>query len=236
MKATLRAPFFEIGAKNYMFGERLLEVAKKADACAIKNDIDVIFICPYTDIRLITQATKRLLVFAPYMDSLRAGRGLADILPEGIKAAGASGVMLNHSERPMSLESLEETIARASELDLLTLVCAGSVAQARAVACLSPDIINPEEATLIGSGSVSDADFVKHTTDVIQTINSKIYVEHAAGITSGDEVRELILKGAQGVGVASGIFMADDPLAKVEEMIQAVRETMDRRKGYENNK
>ncbi|MCL2841136.1 MAG: triose-phosphate isomerase [Defluviitaleaceae bacterium] len=219
----LRTPFFEIGAKNFMYGNKLLEVAKAADACAIDNNIDVIFIAPYTDIRMIARSTKRLLVFAPYMDTLRPGRGLADVLPEAIKDAGASGVMLNHSERQISLPVLQQTIERAKELDLITLVCAGSIAEARAVACLSPDIINPEETNLIGSGIVSDSDFVSKSTKAIKEINSNILVEHAAGITKSSQVRKLILAGADGVGSASGIFLADDPIKNVKAFISACK-------------
>ena len=225
-KGIIKTPFFEIGAKNYMYGEELLKVAKAADQAAIEHDIDVIFIAPYADIRLLAEHTRRLLIFAPYMDSLRPGRGLAAILPEGIKAAGAKGVMLNHSEKPMTLPELEATIKRAKELDLLTLVCAGSIQEAQAVACFAPDIINPEESELIGSGSVSDADFVERSTQAIRQINPHILVEHAAGITTGQQVESLILAGADGAGAASGVFKAEDPLAKSQEFILAVRKAI----------
>ncbi len=43
--------------------------------------------------------TKHLIVLAPYMDTLRPGRGMADILPEGLKEAGAKGVVINHCEK-----------------------------------------------------------------------------------------------------------------------------------------
>jgi len=114
MKTKIRAPFFETSVKNYIYGDAVLAYAKVADAAAKEYDIDVIFVAPYTDIRWICENTERLIVFAPYMDAIRPGRGIADVLPEALKAAGAKGVVLNHSERPMTLNALKKTIDRAN--------------------------------------------------------------------------------------------------------------------------
>ena len=97
------------------------------EAAAIKYDIDAIFIAPYTEIRRIAENTTRIFVFAPYMDTLRPGRGMADVLPEALKDAGAKGVLLNHCERPMTLPQIKETIDRANELGLITFACADSI-------------------------------------------------------------------------------------------------------------
>ena len=88
MKQQIRTPFFEIGVKNYIYGDDVLALAKAADAAALRYDIDVLFIAPYVDIRRIAENCENLIVFAPYMDTLRPGRGIADVLPEAISAAG----------------------------------------------------------------------------------------------------------------------------------------------------
>ena len=77
----------------------MLEYAKAAEAAAEKYDIDVLFITPCVEIRRIAENTERLILLAPYMDTLRPGRGMADILPEALKAAGAKGVVVNHCEK-----------------------------------------------------------------------------------------------------------------------------------------
>ena len=46
MKPVIRTPYFEIGTKNYIYGDTVLEYAKAADAAAGKYDIDVLFITP----------------------------------------------------------------------------------------------------------------------------------------------------------------------------------------------
>ena len=91
MRPRIRTPYFEIGIKNYIYGDAILELAKVADAVSEKYDIDVLFITPVTELRRVAENTKNLIVLAPYMDTLRPGRGMADILPEGIKLLKVKG-------------------------------------------------------------------------------------------------------------------------------------------------
>ena len=225
MKQKIRAPFFEIGIKNYIYGDQALEYAKAADAAARKYDIDVLFIAPAVEIRRICENTRNLIVLASYMDTLRPGRGMADVLPEGLKAAGAKGVVVNHCEKPMSLPAIQKTIDRANELDFLVFACADTIAEAKAIAQLHPDIINPEPNELIGGsgGGVSGMGYVRESIEVIKNIYPDIYVEQAAGITNGQQVYDFIMAGSDAAGAASGIINAADPIAMIDEMIAAVR-------------
>jgi triosephosphate isomerase len=164
------------------------------------------------------------------MDTLRPGRGIADVLPEAICAAGAKGVVINHCERPMSLSAIKQTIDRANELNLLSFVCADSITEAKAIAQFHPDIINPEPTELIGSGKTSSLDYVMQTISVIKEVFNDIIVEQAAGITNSRQVYELILAGAEGVGMASGIFTAPDPFKMIDEAVASVRNAFNDRK------
>ena len=228
MKPQIRTPYFEIGTKNYIYGDTVLEYAKAADAAAEKYDIDVLFITPCTEIRRVVENTKHLIVLAPYMDTLRPGRGMADILPEGLKAAGARGVVINHCEKPMSLPAMKATIDRARELDFLVFACADTVDEAKAIAQLHPDILNPEPSELIGgTGGVSDMGYVKEMLREIKAIDPNIMVEQAAGITNGQQVYDFIMAGSEAAGAASGIMNAKDPIAMIDEMIAATRRAAD---------
>ena len=227
IKHKIRVPYFEVGVKNYIFGDDVVEMGKHLENLSIKYDIDIIYIIPYMEMRDVARMTDRLIVFAPYMDILRPGRGMGLILPEGIKAAGAKGVLMNHCERPMTLSSIKKTIDRANELDLLSLVCADSVAEARAIAELHPDIIAPEPDELIGSGTASDLSYVMDVTKAIKAIAPDILVEQAAGITKGEQVYNFLMAGSEGTGAGSGIFNAKEPYAAAEEMISAVRKASD---------
>ena len=71
MKTKIRTPYFEIGTKNYVWGDKLLEYAIAADRAAEKYDIDVLFICPALEGRRVAENTKNLKVCVTYMDTLR---------------------------------------------------------------------------------------------------------------------------------------------------------------------
>lgn len=223
----IKPPFFEIGPKAFMYGDRMLKLAKAADRAAAKYDVRIILTPQPTDIYLLAKETEHLLIFAQHMDPVKVGRGNGSILAEALKAAGAHGVILNHAEKPMTLADLSKAIQRADEVGLVTMVCADSIKEAEAIAQLSPNIIVPEPTELIGTGVTSDEEYVIATTSTIKKINPDIEVLQAAGITNGRDVYKTIKAGADATGTTSGIMKAEDPEAMMEEMIRAVRTAWD---------
>lgn len=225
----VKLPFFEIGPKSYLYGDDILDLAKAADAASEKYGVDIIFTTPIVDIRRVREATKNIHVFAPHMDPIVPGRGLADVLPESLVAAGADGVMLNHCEKPISFETLEKTIERANEVGLTTIVCADSLADASKIATLAPDIIVAEPSELIGTGVSVGKEYVEAATRSVKDVNPDVLVLTAAGIANGEDVYNTIVAGADATGSSSGVAKAKDRAAMVDEMIAAVRRAWDER-------
>ncbi len=225
-----KPPYFEVGVKNYLYGDDVLKLALAAEIASKQYDIDVLFIAPYADIRRVRANTRRLFVLSPYMDLLKPGRGLADVLPESIKAAGADGVVLNHSEKPIPFGQLRQSIERARQLELLSFVCADTISEAQAVAHFHPDIINPEPSERIGKAADGiDLEFVKESIRAVKEIDPNILVEQAAGISNGQMVYDLIYAGAEAAGAASGICCAPDPCRMLDEMVRMTRKAADDR-------
>ena len=202
---NIRPPFFEIGPKAIIWGEEMLALAKVIDKTAMKYDLDVIVTPQYTDIKLLADNTERIFVFAQHMDALVPGRGLGSVLPEAVKAAGAKGVMLNHAEKPLDLETLEKTIRRADEVGLATIVCADTVEDIKRIAQMAPNLIVAEPTDLIGTGVRSDSNYVLETIKTVHDINPEIMVLQGAGISNGQDVYNTIKLGAQATGSTSGI-------------------------------
>ena len=225
----MEPPFFEIGPKNYLFGDQILDLARIADEAAEKYDVRVIFTTPYTNIERVASSVKNLKVFAPHMDDIPVGRGLACVLPESIKAAGAVGVMLNHSERPLPSSTLARTLKRARELGLLSIVCADSMDETRAIAQMHPDLMITEPTELIGTGHAADLSYVKTSVDAIESIDPNIGILVGGGISSGEDVYKTIMAGADATGSSSGIVKAANPAAMVDEMLGALRQAWDDR-------
>ena len=226
---VLKPPFFEIGPKNYLFGDQILDLARIADEAAAKYDVRVIYTTPYADIRRVAENVKNLKVFAPHMDDIPVGRGLACVLGESLKAAGAVGVMLNHAERPLPSSTLVRTLNRARELGLMSIVCADSMAETRAVAQMHPDLMITEPTELIGTGQAADLSYVKTSVDAITAIDPNIGILVGGGISNGNDVYNTIMAGADATGSSSGIVKAADPGAMVHEMLAALRHAWDDR-------
>lgn len=225
----LEPPFFEIGPKNYLYGDQIVDLARIADEIAAKYRVRVIYTTPYVNIAEVVSKTRHIHVFAPHMDCIPVGRGLACILPESIRAAGAEGVMLNHAEKPLSLSSLNKTLARARELSLLTIVCADSIPETKAVAQLAPDLMITEPSELIGTGEACTVSYVQQSFHAVIDVNPNIGVLVGGGISSGQDVYNTIMAGADATGSSSGIIKAPDPAKMVDEMLCALREAWDER-------
>lgn len=222
-------PFFEVGPKVYSYGDKLLELALFADELSILYGVKIIFTPQYVDIPLLSNRTKNIFVFAQHMDPVRPGRGVGEILPEAIKEAGADGVMLSHAEKKLPLPVIEQTMERAHEVELATMVCADTLADAEVIARMKPDIIIVESPALIEGGQreVEDQQAIRIVNEAVWKMNPPTRVLHGAGINSAQDVYNVILNGAQGTGSTSAIFKSTDPAQTLAEMIKAVHQAWD---------
>jgi triosephosphate isomerase (TIM) len=223
----LRPPLFEIGLKGYIYGKEALELAREADRLSEKYNIGIIFDPQYVDIPIIAGETNNIYVFSQHMDPLKPGRGLGGILPEALKEAGASGTLLNHAEKRLTLSHISRAIDRADEVGLATLVCADTPEEAAAIALLRPNMILAEPPDLIGADKAVGKDFIQKTKKLVKVIDPDIIIFNSAGIKNADDVRNVIIQGAEATGSTSGILKAGDPFRMMEEMISALREAWD---------
>lgn len=223
----IREPFFEFGPKCYMYGNKLLEVAKGLDRLSEKYDIDIILDIPDTEIRNIASNVGRLHVYSQHMDSLPVGRGMGRTLPEAVRAAGAVGVVLNHAEHKLTMDEIKEAIKRADEVGLATMVCADSIDEVKAVAKLGPNILVAEPTELIGTGKPADKEYVDEVIRCIRQVNPRIKPFPSAGISRGEDCYNIIKAGSAASGCSSAIAKAKDPLTLAEEMISGVRRAWD---------
>jgi triosephosphate isomerase len=226
-------PFFEIGPKAYAYGRAIVDLARRADALGRDHGVQVIITPQAVDIAPVAAAVTSALVFAQHMDSLPVGRGVGSVLPEAVKAAGASGVLLNHVERRLSRDEIARTVRRAAEVSLATMVCADDARDAAEIAALHPAVIIVESPELIAGGRRDDAErrAIAAANEAIWRVDPAVRVLHGAGINDASDVAAVIAAGAEGTGSSSAIFTAADPAAMLEAMIRAVRDAWDRTHG-----
>lgn len=205
---------FVINFKTYKesSGKNALELAKKIESV----DKNIIVVPQATDIRMIAEKIKNP-VFAQHIDTAIAGSCTGHITAGAVKDAGASGTLINHSERPLDLERIEKTVKIASEMGLETVVCVPSVDMLKKVVPIRPDFIAIEPPELIGSGiAVSRAQ--PYIIESALKEKRDIPLLCGAGITNGEDVRRAIELGVDGILVASAIVKSKNAVNVVEDM------------------
>ena len=203
-----------------------VQLAKYAEQASKKFGVTVAVAPQTADLRLVSQRTK-IPVFAQHIDPIKPGSHTGHVLAESVLEAGASGVLINHSERRLEAGIIEDIITRARGLKLTTVVCANTSTIAAAVASLGPDMIAVEPPELIGSGiAVSKAkpEIITDTVSRIRRISNDVIILCGAGITSGEDVKEALRLGTQGVLVASGIVKAKNQAVAIEDLAEACRQ------------
>lgn len=220
-------PIILLNLKTYeqSMGQKSIDFARIAERVYEKTGISIAIAPQIIDIAALTVSSETP-VFSQHIDPVYYGKYTGHILPEAVAEAGAIGTLLNHSERQIPLEQIEESIKRATEVDLMTVVCVDTVETAKKVALLNPDAIAIEPPELIGSGiSVSTAqpDIVSGAVEAVHTINPDVKVLCGAGITNGEDASAALDLGAKGILVASGVVKAEDPYKALLELARAMQ-------------
>jgi triosephosphate isomerase len=220
----IRPPVFEIGLKGYLWGADALRLAREADRLADELGIAVVFDPQAVDIPAIAGGTSHIHVWAQHMDPFPPGRGVGGVLGEALRDAGATGTLLSHSEKRMSVEDIASAIGRAHENGLGTMVFADSPSDAARLAGLGPDIVLAEPPDLIATGVSAGnvmADFVRDAVAAVRGVDPRILVMSGAGVTGPEDVDRMMRLGLDGTGSSSGILRAADPVATMRAMLEA---------------
>ncbi len=136
--------------------------------------------------------------------------------------AGATGALLNHSERRLRLADLDRSCSTADRVGLSTVVCANNPAQAAAAASIGPDAVAVEPPALIGGDvSVATADpaVVEDSVAAVRRVDPDVATYCGAGVSTGEDVAAAADLGTGGVLLASAVAKADDPREVLEDLV-----------------
>ncbi len=198
-------------------GERALLIARAMEELQGK-DVRFILIPALPDTTYVARNTK-IDVFLQHVDPVEPGARTGKI-PMGLsKVVGVKGVLINHSEDPAKINTIEILVDRAQEMGLETIVCAPDERVAAALSQLQPDFVAVEPPELIGTGiSVSQAkpEVVRKSFEAVRG-RSRLLV--GAGIHSGEDVKRAVELGAEGVLLASAVAKASNPREVLEDLI-----------------
>jgi len=220
-------PFLLVNFKTYLeaTGKRAVELSDKIEAVGRDTGVRVGVAPQFCDIAQVASQVE-IPVFAQHVDPMAPGAFTGHVLAESVKAAGAAGTIINHSERTIRLLDIEKSVEHAREVGLATVTCASTARLAAAVALSEPDIVAIEPPELIGSGravSKERPELITESVRRIRNVNPNVKILCGAGITTGEDVYAALKLGTQGILVASGVVKAPKPEDVIMDFCQAVR-------------
>lgn len=224
--SKLNLPAIIVNFKCYLesTGDRASALAKICETVSVEKNVTIVAVPQFTDLARIVKETS-IPIFSQHIDSVKPGSFTGHIIGEAVKAAGATGTLINHSERRLSAKDIEVCIIRAKELGLTTVVCADTPEMCKTLAAFKPDIIAIEPPELIGTGipvSKAKPEIVTGAVESVASVAKDIPVLCGAGISTGDDVYAASKLGTKGVLLASGVVKAKNPRSVLVEMADAL--------------
>lgn len=211
-----------VNTKNFKTGAPLLKLAKLIE----KHDLHTILAVPATDIHNLTIHTS-LTIFGQHMYYTSAPTSTGHIIVESIKAAGAQGVLLNHSEHPLESDILKKTVEQCKKAKITSIVCADSLESVKKIAQLRPSAIAFEDPTLINTGKSITQYKSKELAQCIHYLKGKPIVPLCgAGISSIKDVQVAYALGCKGVLIASAIANTKNPEAFIKDLAHWEKEML----------
>ena len=205
-------------------GADAVELTRMVERVADAVHIKIIPVVQSSDIKEVVSITK-LEVWTQKIDPFDFGAHTGAVLPEAVYEDGAVGTFLNHSEAKLgSFEALKNSVKRADEVGLKTLVFAGNIEELKKILRLKPTFASYEPPELVGSETTSVA---KAKPEIISKAvklakNKGIPLVVGAGIKSAQDVRKSIELGCTGVAVASDVVSSTDPEKELLDLVRGL--------------
>lgn len=206
-------------------GDSALRLAEICEDISNEYSVKIAVAPQVADIHMISEAVK-IPVYAQHVDGVGYGGFTGHVIAASIKAVGASGSLINHSECRLKLAEIEASLLACKSSGLTSIICTNNVATTRAAAALEPDYVAVEPPELIGSGipvSKADPDIVRDSVDAVKDIAPNVAVLCGAGITRGEDLLAALDLGSEGVLLASGIIKAKDQMKALEDLVTGAK-------------
>jgi triosephosphate isomerase len=220
----LSTPVIVVNFKAYreVEGTKALDIARLCESVSRTSGIAIAVCPPSTELGYVARNVS-IPVLSQNSDPHAPGSSTGWTTPSMVKASGAVGTLINHSEHRTSVKIIAETVELCRGCGLTTIVCADTAKLAAEIAACRPDMIAVEPPELIGGDiSVTDAnpEIVERTVDSVRSVDRDISVLCGAGVKTGKDVKKALELGADGVLLASGIVRSKDPKAALSDLVR----------------
>jgi triosephosphate isomerase len=221
--APLGRPLFLLNLKVYSetLGAPAERIARDLEELGSEQGVPV-GVAPATPDLGRVAAAVGIPVLAQHVDAVGAGAHTGFVPVEAVRAAGARGGLVNHSEHPLSFRDCRRTVGELGRAGLAAVVCAPTVTSARRLAGLEPAYLAIEPPELIGGDhavSTARPGVVSGTVSAVRAVAPSVNVLCGAGVHDRRDVRRALELGAVGVLVASAVTRARSPRDAIAELL-----------------
>jgi len=189
--------------------------------CRLIKDKRVILCLQAVDIYRVKQTLPDLEIWGQHADPVGFGKFTGYQAPISLKTAGASGVLINHSEHQLSLDQIQAAAAACRESKMRVMIITDTLELIKQVNQLKPDYIGFEDPKLIGGPvAMIDAhfDLVKQAAAAAQ---APLIV--GGGIRTSAQVRKVLKVGGRGILVASEFAKSLNPEATLLDLVSGFK-------------
>ncbi len=223
----MKSPIIIVNFKTYEegTGENSVNIAKACRDVGEESGINIAVAPQTCDIYRISSQIEDISIYSQHIDGVGPGSFTGHTFSSGIQSAGATGTLINHSEKRLKLADIESAVSVAKKSELTSVICTNNVLTSAAAASFGPDYVAVEPPELIGSGipvSEANPDIVRDTVTGVQNINSDVKVLCGAGISQGKDLKAALELGSHGVLLASGIVKSNEPKKALENLISLI--------------
>jgi len=201
-------------------GDAVIKILSSVKKIIKETGVPIITCAQATDIYRIKKELD-IEVWAQHMDPIDPGKNTGWISPYSVKNAGATGVLINHSEHKLKEEVIIETVKKARQYNLKIILIGQTVEMIKKFDSFDIDFLSFEKEDLI-AGLVSMIDQQeKAIKDLVKIVKHPLII--GAGINDGEDTRKSKAAGAAGVLMATYFVTAPDPEQKLRELAKGFK-------------
>jgi triosephosphate isomerase len=196
-------PIIIVNYKNTKKGKDVLDFAKKI------NNSCLIAAVPTPNLKEVASKT----------DLITIAQHLNNQTPEELKATGAQGTLLNHSDNPIPLKKIETLTKQLNKLKLKVIVCTKTTKNVDQIRKFKPWAIAYEDPVFIGTKDpitnhpLKILNFTKHFK------RCKRVPLCGAGIHKKEDVENAMKLGCKGILISSAVMNSKDPKALLKKLM-----------------
>ena len=203
-------------------GEKGVEMAKAVEKVSRETGIEMGVIVQVTDVLRIAREVL-VPVWVQHVDGIEYGANTGWILPEAVRANGAMGAMLNHSEHKLVIEDIEKAVMRCRQVGFKVLVCGADEQEIEPILGFEPHYVAYEPPELVGNREKSVATAKPETVQKVVELAGQTPVLIGAGIHSAEDIRVGLELGASGFLIARDVMEAEDPEKELKELVSGYK-------------